>query len=174
MGRLKHVLFKNAGVYSKIIICLFCLMYCLAITSSQDSSVSIVTRVLVWRPVFIPLWGRNTCSIHYPDRLWSAVSYLVSTGRCFARGYSGRSVKVTTHLHIVTVIRRCTETGRSCRTDVCAYGILGQFMLSTVTLFWYFGGLVLCWEPNSTKLRLKHLWGYVIHWVVECSVSTPM
>jgi hypothetical protein len=58
--------------------------------------------------VQVPVGSRFFTSPCYPERLWGPLS-LISNGYrgLFPRGWTGRGVKLTTHLHLVPRSRKC-------------------------------------------------------------------
>jgi hypothetical protein len=78
---------------------------------SRDSVVGIATgyglddRGVVVR---VPVGSRFSSSPCHPDRLWGPPSLLSNShGGLFPRGWSGRDVKLTTHLQLVPRSRKC-------------------------------------------------------------------
>jgi hypothetical protein len=76
---------------------------------NRGSSVNIVTRLQAGGLIFNSQqgqWRDVFSSSPHTDRLWGPANLLISGDRgLYRRGYRGRSVKLTTHLHLVQRLR---------------------------------------------------------------------
>jgi hypothetical protein len=115
-----HVFLEIGNHLLHYISCMVC-----QYSSCWDSSVGIATSHQLDGSSLIPSTARFFSSPDHPDQLWGhPASYPMATGGSFPGGggeYSGGSVKLTTHLHLVP---RSRMVELYLHSPICLHGIV--------------------------------------------------